>query len=131
MTTQPLKVGVVQRPPVLLDREATLTTAIEAVSELAAAGAGLGVFPETFLPGYPVWAWSLKPGGDYALSQEIHAQLLANSIDLSAGDLRPLQDAVAEQGVVVVCGIHERDGSFSRATLYNSLVTIDAGRGDR
>jgi nitrilase len=28
--------------------------------------------------------------------------------------------------VVVVCGIHERDGAYSRATLYNTLVTIGA-----
>ena len=28
--------------------------------------------------------------------------------------------------MVVVCGIHEREGSFSRATLYNTLVTIGA-----
>ena len=26
--------------------------------------------------------------------------------------------------MVVVCGIHEREGSYSRATLYNTLVTI-------
>ena len=34
--------------------------------------------------------------------------------------------AAAERGVVVVCGIHEREGSFSRATIYNTLVTIGA-----
>jgi nitrilase len=52
--------------------------------------------------------------------------LLASSIDLVADGLRPLRDAAAERGVVVVCGIQEREGEFSRATLYNTLVTIGA-----
>lgn len=126
MTGQSVKVAVVQRPPVLLDRDSTLKAAVASVSEAADAGSGLVVFPETYLPGYPVWIWSLRPGEDYRLSQDIHAELLANSVDLSADDLAPLQEAAAERGVVVVCGIHEREGSFSRATIYNTLVTIGA-----
>ena len=65
MTAQSVKVAVVQRPPVLLDRDSTLKAAVEAVSEVADAGAGLVVFPETYLPGYPAWIWSLRPGDDY------------------------------------------------------------------
>jgi nitrilase len=126
MGDQRVKVAVVQRPPVLLDRDATLKAAVDAVSEVAAAGAGLVVFPETFLPGYPVWIWSLRPGDDYTLSQEIHSRLLANSVDLSAADLDPLRDAATAHGVTVVCGIHEREGTYSRATIYNTLVTIGA-----
>jgi nitrilase len=126
MTTQSVKVAVVQRPPVLLDLDSTMKGAVDTVSEVAHAGAGLVVFPETFLPGYPVWIWSLRPGDDYMLSQDIHAQLLANSIDLTTDDLRPLQEVAAAHGVVVMCGIHEREGSFSRATIYNTLVTIGA-----
>lgn len=126
MSDQLVKVAVVQRPPVLLDRDATMKAAVDAVSEVADAGAGLVVFPETFLPGYPVWIWSLRPGGDYALSETIHSQLLANSVDLASDDLDPLREVAAARGVVVVCGIHEREGEFSRATLYNTLVTIGA-----
>jgi len=121
-----LKVAAVQRPPALLQRDASIEKAICSLHEAADAGAGLIVFPETYIPGYPVWVWSLRPGGDYGLSANIHDRLLANSVDLSASHLRPLQDAAAERGVVVVCGIHERDGRYSGATLYNTLVTIDA-----
>jgi nitrilase len=35
-----------------------------------------------------------------------------------------LFDAAAERHVFAVCGVHERDGEHSRATLYNTLVTI-------
>ena len=126
MGADSLKVAVVQRPPILLDRAATMARAVDAVAEVAAADGGLVVFPETFIPGYPAWIWSLKPGDDYHLTGAIHSKLLEESIDLASDDLGPLQKAAAEHGVVVVCGIHEREGSFSRATLYNTLVTIGA-----
>ena len=103
-----------------------MKVAVEAVAEVAAEGAGLVVFPETFIPGYPAWIWQLRPGGDYALSSELHALLLAGSVDLTTDDLAPLQEAAASNKVVVVCGIHEREGSYSRATLFNTLVTIGA-----
>jgi nitrilase len=124
MADHTVQVAVVQRPPVLLDRDATMQAAIDSVGEAAAGGADLVVFPETFIPGYPAWIWSLRPGDDYTLTHEIHARLLANSIDLEAGDLQPLQEAAAASGVIVVCGVHEREGSYSRGTLFNTLVTI-------
>lgn len=116
--------GVTQRPPVLLDRDATLKAAVGALHEAADDGCSLIVFPEAYLPGYPAWIWELRPGPDYRLTGEIHEQLLLNSVDLAAGDLDPLRDAVAERGVTAVVGIHERDDRFGGGTLYNTLVTI-------
>jgi nitrilase len=117
-------VAVVQRPPVLLDREATLEAAVQHLHEAADAGARLIVFPETYVPGYPVWIWRLRPEDDFALTSAIHRELVANSVDLMADDLRVLRDAAASRSVVVVCGVHEREGEFSRATLYNTVVVI-------
>ena len=56
-----VRAAVVQRPPVLLDRDETIKIVVDAISEVASAGAGLAVFPETFVPGYPVWIWGLRP----------------------------------------------------------------------
>jgi nitrilase len=119
-----VRVAIVQQPPVLLDREATLAAAVMHLRAAAAGGAALVVFPETFIPGYPAWIWRLRPGADHDLTSEIHQQLVANSVDLAADGLRPLREATAELGLVVVCGIHERDGAFGRATLYNTEVII-------
>jgi nitrilase len=121
-----VKVAVVQRPPVLLDRRATLAAAVDHLNEAADAGAQLVVFPEAYVPGYPVWIWRLRPEADFELTSAIHAELFANSIDLSTDGLRPLREAAAERGVVVVCGVHEREGEFGRGTLYNTAVTIGA-----
>ena len=118
------RVAVVQRPPVALDRAATIERVIAALHEAADAGAGLVVFPETYVPGYPEYVWRLRPGDDFALAQELHARLLAASIDLAADGLSAIREAARERSVVVVIGIHERDGAYSRATLYNTMVTI-------
>jgi nitrilase len=116
-------VAVVQRPPVLLDREATLARAVEAVGEAADKGAKLVVFPETYVPGYPEWVWRSKPA-DFDLAGAIHAQLLESAVDLEKDQLAPLRDAARARGVTVACGIQEREGAFGRATLYNTLVVI-------
>ncbi len=119
-----MRVAIVQQPPVLLDRDATLAAAVLQLHAASEAGARLVVFPETFIPGYPAWIWRLRPGADHDLTGEIHRRLVDNSVDLAADGLKPLRDAAAELHLVVACGVHERDGAFGRSTLYNTLVTI-------
>ena len=55
------KIAIIQRPPVLLDRSATLAVAVDSIGEAAAAGASLIVLPETFIPGVPSCIWCLAP----------------------------------------------------------------------
>lgn len=120
----PAKVAVIQKPPVLLDRAATIARALTDIDEAVAQGASLLVFPEAYIPGYPTWIWRLRPGGDGALSGELHARLRANAVDLARGDLQPLRDAAAKHGVTLVVGINELDSAFSGTTLYNTVVVI-------
>jgi nitrilase len=120
----PHRVAVVQYPSVALHRDKTLKRGVELLEKAAAAGARLVVFPETWVPGYPEWLWRLRPGDDYELTAEIHARLLESSVDLAAGQLKPVQAAAKRLKVIVSIGIHERDGRFSRATLYNTQVLI-------
>jgi nitrilase len=118
------RVAIIQRPPVFLDRAATLDVAAAAIGEAARAGARLVVFPEAFVPGYPAWMWRLRPGTDMALTEKIHAQLCANAVSLEADQLAPLRQAAREHELTVVCGINELDADFSGGTLYNSVVVI-------
>ncbi len=122
----PVRVAIVQQPPVFLDRPATLERAAALVAESASQGAGLVVLPESFVPGYPDYIWRLSPGDDYDLSRELHGRLVAQAVDLAADDLLPLREAASAAAVAVVVGVTERDGAFSRATLYNTLVVIGA-----
>jgi nitrilase len=118
------RVAIVQKPPVFLDRAATIRIAVSAVGEAVKGGAQLIVFPEAFIPGYPAWIWRLRPGGDMALAERLHALLLANAVSLDGEDLAPLYQAAQEHKVTIVCGINERDAEFSRGTIYNTVVVI-------
>lgn len=116
--------AVIQSPSVILDKQKTIELAVDHVVSAAKQGADLVVFTETFIPGYPAWIWRLRPGGDWGLSESIHAKLVQNSVRLDSTDLDPLYEAARVNKVTVVCGIEELDGQFSRATLYNSVIVI-------
>lgn len=118
------RVAVVQHPPVTLDRRKTLERGVRLLEEAAAHGARLISFPEAWVPGYPEWMWRLRPGDDFELTSEIHGRLIENAVDLKAGDLKPIQSAARRLKVTVSVGVHERDGEFSRGTLYNTVVLI-------
>jgi nitrilase len=120
------KVAVIQKPPVLLDRKKTIARVMESIDEAAGQGATLLVFPEAYIPGYPTWIWRLKPGGDMDLSNEIHARLRANAVDLGGNNLKPVQEAARKHGVTVVVGLHEIDSAFSGTTLFNTVAVIGA-----
>src|SRR5690348_6187434 len=120
----PHKVAVVQHPSVALHRERTLKRGALLLEEAADHGARLVAFPETWVPGYPEWLWRLRPGEGHELTGQIHNRLLENAVDLSAGDLKPIQAAARRLKVTVAIGIHERDSSFSRGTMYNTIVIV-------
>ncbi len=120
------KIAVIQKPPVLLDLEATIARAVASIEEVARAGAELAVFPEAFLPGYPTWVWRLKPGGDMALSGQIHDRLRNNAVDIDGGALGPIAEAAREHRITVVCGMNEIDRRYSGSTLFNTVVVIGA-----
>lgn len=120
----PTKIAVIQKPPVLLDRDRTIAQAVGLINEAANAGAVLLVFPEAYIPGYPAWIWRLKPGGDMALSSELHARLRLSAVDLDHEGLLPLQEAARKHAVTVVIGLNEIDSRFSGTTLFNTVVVI-------
>ena len=120
----PIKVAIVQAPPVLLDRAATIPRMLLQMAEAAATGARLVVFPEAYIPGYPTWIWRLKPGADMALAGDIHTRLREQAVDIGRGDLKPLSEAAAQHGLTLVCGLNEIDAQFSGSTLFNSVVVV-------
>lgn len=120
------KLAVVQKPPIFLDREKTVARVVDSVAEAAAKGAGLVIFTETFIPGYPTWIWRLRPGGDWNLSEELYARLLNNAVNLESADLDPLFETAQKHKVTIVCGLEERDSKLSQSTLYNTVVVIGA-----
>lgn len=122
-----MRVAVIQQAPVFLDREATLDGAARIVAETAAQGAGLVVFPEAYVGGYPAWIWRLRARDDASLLARLYKAFLASAVDAAAGELAPLCAAAREANVVVVMGMNELDRSRGATTVFNSVAVIGSG----
>ena len=111
-------VAAVQATPVFLDREATVAKACALVGEAAREEAGLVVFPEAFVPGYPDWVWRTPAWRDGALYRRLWDQ----AVTLGDTATQRLGEAAAEAQVWLAVGVNERDPAS--ATLYNTLVHV-------
>lgn len=109
-----VKVAGVQAAPVFLDRDATIEKVLRLTKEAAGAGAGLVVFPETFVPGYPDWVWRSRPWSDGAWYERLYDQ----AVDVPGPATEALAAVAAEAGVHLSVGVNERDGG----TLYNTQL---------
>ncbi|HEX5727025.1 MAG TPA: carbon-nitrogen hydrolase family protein [Longimicrobiaceae bacterium] len=120
-----VRLAVAQAAPVFLDREATVEKACALIAEAGARGAALVAFPESFVPCYPDWVWTI-PAGRGALLRELHAELVANAVSIPGEATERLGRAAREAGVHVAIGVTERATEGSGATLYNSLLYLGA-----
>ncbi|GAV19701.1 beta-cyano-L-alanine hydratase/nitrilase [Mariprofundus micogutta] len=118
------KIAIVQESSVLLDREKTIEKAVRMIDQAVTHGAEMVIFPEAFIAGYPAWIWRLRPGGDWGLSESLHTRLLDNAVELKSDQLVPLYEMAKKHAITIVCGLNERDGSLSKATLYNTVIII-------
>jgi predicted amidohydrolase len=96
--------------------------ACEWIKKAADEGVKVLVFPETWLPGYPIWL-DIVPGAalwDYRPAKEVFARLVENSPEIKSDAIAQLCTAAAEAQLNLVMGLHEVSGR----TLYNSMVYI-------
>src|SRR5947209_3908201 len=119
------KVAAVQATPVFLDREATIDKACELIATAGSEGARLIVFPEAFIPTYPEWVWGIPPG-EQGLLNELYSELLTNSVTIPSDATDRLCRAAKLANAYVVMGMNERNVEASGASLYNTLLYIDA-----
>ena len=119
------KVAAVQATPVFLDREATIDKACELIATAGSEGARLIVFPEAFIPTYPDWVWTI-PSGEEGILNELYAELLSNSVTIPSDATDRLCRAAKLANAYVVMGMSERNVKASGASLYNTLLYIDA-----
>jgi nitrilase len=111
--------AAVQATPVFLDREATVAKACRLIAEAAAGGAGLVVFPETFVPTYPDWVWRSPP---WRTAGEWFGRLLDQAVVVPSPATEAIGAAARQAGVWVSIGVNERDPAGS--TLYNAQLYI-------
>jgi nitrilase len=119
---RPITVACVQAEPVVLDLERTLDRLETLAAEAARNGAGLVVFPETFVPVYPssVWAKAFA-GWQVDGAKETFARIAQNSVAIGSKAERRLGAAAQELGVWLVTGVNEVEPERP-GTIYNSLL---------
>ena len=112
------KVAAVQLSPVLFDRDSTTEKVIKNIKKCGEEGIRLAVFPETFIPNYPYFAWLNPP----AVISELHGKLHDQAVDVPGPVTEAVGKAAKESGTVVVLGINEREGG----SLYNTQLVFDS-----
>jgi nitrilase len=117
------RIAAIQACPAYLDREKTVEKACALIAEAGTQGARLAVFPEAFIPGYPIWVWFMPPGRTADL-REAYAQLHANAVTLPDETTARLAGAARQAGVAVAIGVNERNAEASGSTLFNTLLYI-------
>lgn len=117
-----IPIAIVQQAPVFLNLAASVDKAEQLIRAAHADGASLIVFPEAWLPGYPVWLdeapgsalWGHRP------AEILFRLLYANCPTLDGPEIGRLANLAVELSVEIVMGIQERRG----ASIFNSALRL-------
>lgn len=117
-----LTVAVVQQAPVFLNLKESIKKAVEFTEKASDQGGDIIVFPETWLPGYPVWLdFSPKAAlWDYSPAKKLFRVLMDNAVKIP-DDITKIRRTAKKLHVNLVMGVHEKNGG----TLYNTMILID------
>lgn len=113
-----------------LDPKATTERILARIDEAAAQGVELLAFPETYLPGYPIWL-AVTGGAAFDDPQQkaAYAQYVDAAVRLDGPELAQISKAARARGVSLVLGIVERAPGPASASVYATAVSLDAARG--
>jgi nitrilase len=120
-------VAVVQATPVMFDTQRCLQKLADFTADAARSKAGLIVFPEAFIAGYP-------KGHDFGVSVGIRSnegrdqfrQLFESAIDVPGDATKFIGNVAKTHGVHLVVGVIEKDGGtlFCTALFFRSDGTL-------
>ncbi|WP_304454854.1 carbon-nitrogen hydrolase family protein [Nocardiopsis sp. YSL2] len=99
------RVAAVQAEPVWLDADATVDKTLALIAEAAARDAALIAFPETWIPGYPLFLWLGPVAGQMPSIARYHA----NSLTVDGRHLAAIRQAARRHGITVALGYSEKD----------------------
>lgn len=120
-----LKVSLVQHSPVYLNSNECIEKSVRLIEEAANNGADIIAFPETWIPGYPLWLDS-APGAvlwDSKETKEIYKLYYDNSLEYNSNNYNILKGVADKTGVIIIMGISEKYIS----SLYNSIIYLIPG----
>ncbi len=115
------RIALVQSEPVLFDKKACVDKAINAIDEAASNKAELIVFPELYIPGYPIGMnFGFSVGKRTAEGREDWKRYYDASVCVGDAEFLRLAAAAKKTKAYVSIGFSEQDPVIG--TLYNSNV---------
>ncbi len=118
-----VNVAVIQGSPLLFDREGSIGKVIRLTKDAGERGAKLALFPEAFVGGYP-WglAFGTAVGGRSPAGRRTWERYWATAIDVPGPETERLGTAAREADLYLAVGVIERDSTYSRGTLFCTLL---------
>src|SRR5690348_8472482 len=119
-----LRIAIVQDEPAPTLADG-LTRTRQRTLAAARDGAQLVVFPETWVPGYPVWLDVCRDVAlwDHLPVKAVHARMAANAVAVPSEAADALGMIARDAAVTLVVGVVERvDAGPGFGTLYNSVL---------
>jgi len=118
---QLVRVAAAHVSSVFFDPAGGVTKAIKNLTEAAEAGVELIVFPESFIPGFPIWNALSSP----IKGHENFVKFAAASLRIDGPEIKAIARAAAQQKIAVSLGFSEV-ASYSAGCLWNSMILINA-----
>jgi nitrilase len=119
MTSTTVRVCAAHVAPVFLDAAATIAKACDLIGEAARNGARLVAFPESYVPGFPVWAAVAAP----IRNHDFFKRLTAQSIPVPSPLVEQVCLAARRHRIFVSLGLSEST-SASVGCIWNSNLLI-------
>jgi len=118
------RIGLVQAEPVLFNKKASLEKALGYIDEAADNGAEFIVFPELFIPGYPVGMnFGFSVGKRTEPGREDWKRYYDASVVAGGEEFMKIAEAAGRTGAYISIGFSERDAVGG--TLYNSNAIFE------
>ncbi|MGD2269466.1 MAG: carbon-nitrogen hydrolase family protein [Desulfobacterales bacterium] len=118
-----VKVAVIQAASVLFDRDATLAKANHLIAEAGKQGAKLVLLPEAFVPAYPRGLrFGMVLGNRSPEGRAAWQRYWQNAVEIPSAATETLGAAAQDADVYLAIGVIERDGDYSRGTLYCTML---------
>ena len=117
--SQKVTVAAAHLTPVYMDAQATVEKTIEYIARAAEKDVEIIVFPESFIPGFPLWPAISAPIYNHGLFKRFAAQ----SLRVPGPEILKICAAARDVGVIVSLGISEAT-DHSVGCLWNSNLLI-------
>ncbi len=123
MEADTVRVAAVQASPMFFDTPAAVEKVCAKTAEAATQAARLVLFPEAYVGGYP-WglAFGTAVGGRSDAGRRTWERYWRGAVDVPGPETARLGEAAREAGVHLCVGVIERDSTYSRGTLFCTLL---------